>query len=195
MSKAQILDHVWRYDFGGDASVVETYISYLRKKIDAGEDTTPLIQTVRGLDTPSATREADVSLRIRLTAITVLLVGIGLVAAAVATHHYLETFMLDRLDQQLRAAQEGPGPALSAPSRRLVRRHSLTRGHVLTRDTPPSRAEILRDAPHGFSSNRALPAAVIAGIIRVARPRTAENGRLQSSSPPLCATWTRRSRS
>ena len=33
--KAQILDHVWRYDFGGDASVVETYISYLRKKIDA----------------------------------------------------------------------------------------------------------------------------------------------------------------
>ena len=48
VSKAQILDHVWRYDFGGDASVVETYISYLRKKIDAGEGTTPLIQTVRG---------------------------------------------------------------------------------------------------------------------------------------------------
>jgi two-component system OmpR family response regulator len=48
VSKAQILDHVWRYDFGGDASVVETYISYLRKKIDAGEHTTPLIQTVRG---------------------------------------------------------------------------------------------------------------------------------------------------
>ena len=36
VSKAQILDHVWRYDFGGDSSVVETYISYLRKKIDAG---------------------------------------------------------------------------------------------------------------------------------------------------------------
>ena len=34
LSKAQILDHVWRYDFGGDSSVVETYISYLRKKID-----------------------------------------------------------------------------------------------------------------------------------------------------------------
>jgi two-component system OmpR family response regulator len=47
VSKAQILDHVWRYDFNGDASVVETYISYLRKKLDrAGE--TPLIQTVRG---------------------------------------------------------------------------------------------------------------------------------------------------
>ena len=35
VSKAQILDHVWRYDFGGDSSVVETYISYLRKKVDA----------------------------------------------------------------------------------------------------------------------------------------------------------------
>jgi two-component system OmpR family response regulator len=47
VSKAQILDHVWRYDFGGDSSVVETYISYLRKKVDApGEPA--LIQTVRG---------------------------------------------------------------------------------------------------------------------------------------------------
>ena len=37
LSKAQILDHVWQYDFGGDASVVETYISYLRKKVDRVE--------------------------------------------------------------------------------------------------------------------------------------------------------------
>src|SRR6478672_12106190 len=47
VSKAQILDHVWRYDFGGDSSVVETYISYLRKKVDGGGEE-PLIQTVRG---------------------------------------------------------------------------------------------------------------------------------------------------
>jgi len=47
LSKAQILDHVWRYDFGGDSSVVETYISYLRKKIDKSGEA-PLIQTVRG---------------------------------------------------------------------------------------------------------------------------------------------------
>src|SRR3954451_14807798 len=47
VSKAQILDHVWRYDFNGDASVVETYISYLRKKIDRRGEV-PLIQTVRG---------------------------------------------------------------------------------------------------------------------------------------------------
>jgi two-component system, OmpR family, response regulator len=47
LSKAQILDHVWNYDFGGDTSNVETYISYLRKKVDALGP--PLIQTVRGV--------------------------------------------------------------------------------------------------------------------------------------------------
>ena len=47
LSKAQILDHVWQYDFGGDANVVETYISYLRKKIDKVEPR--LIHTVRGV--------------------------------------------------------------------------------------------------------------------------------------------------
>src|ERR1700721_329874 len=46
-SKAQILDRVWNYDFGGQAHVVELYISYLRKKIDAGRE--PLIHTVRGV--------------------------------------------------------------------------------------------------------------------------------------------------
>jgi two-component system OmpR family response regulator len=46
LSKYQILDHVWQYDYAGDASVVETYISYLRKKIDDREP--KLIQTVRG---------------------------------------------------------------------------------------------------------------------------------------------------
>ncbi len=47
VSKAQILDRVWNYDFGGRSSVVELYISYLRKKIDAGNE--PLIHTVRGV--------------------------------------------------------------------------------------------------------------------------------------------------
>ncbi len=47
LSKAQILDHVWQYDFGGDANVVETYISYLRKKVDKSEPR--LIHTVRGV--------------------------------------------------------------------------------------------------------------------------------------------------
>ncbi|MGC0417340.1 response regulator transcription factor [Embleya sp. AB8] len=47
LSKAQILDRVWSYDFGGQAHVVELYISYLRKKVDAGR--VPLIHTVRGV--------------------------------------------------------------------------------------------------------------------------------------------------
>ena len=46
LSKQQILDHVWQYDFNGDDNVVETYISYLRRKLDAGAE--KLIQTVRG---------------------------------------------------------------------------------------------------------------------------------------------------
>ncbi|GHI36290.1 DNA-binding response regulator [Streptomyces violascens] len=47
LSKDQILDRVWSYDFGGRAHIVELYISYLRKKIDAGR--VPLIHTVRGV--------------------------------------------------------------------------------------------------------------------------------------------------
>jgi two-component system, OmpR family, response regulator len=47
VSKAQILDHVWDYDFGGDGSVVETYIGYLRRKLDRAEP--KLIHTIRGV--------------------------------------------------------------------------------------------------------------------------------------------------
>jgi len=47
LTRSQILDHVWHYDFGGDASVLETYVSYLRRKVDRFKP--PLIQTVRGV--------------------------------------------------------------------------------------------------------------------------------------------------
>ena len=47
VSKAKILDNVWHYDFGGDGNVVESYISYLRRKVDTGD--VPLIHTVRGV--------------------------------------------------------------------------------------------------------------------------------------------------
>ncbi len=54
LSKAQILDHVWQYDWGGDANIVESYISYLRRKVDQltgpdGERLRPLIHTRRGV--------------------------------------------------------------------------------------------------------------------------------------------------
>jgi two-component system OmpR family response regulator len=47
LTRSQLLDHVWQYDFGGDARVLETYISYLRKKVDI--ESPPLIHTVRGV--------------------------------------------------------------------------------------------------------------------------------------------------
>jgi two-component system, OmpR family, response regulator len=47
LTRAQLLDHVWQYDFGGDARVLETYISYLRKKVDV--EMPALIHTVRGV--------------------------------------------------------------------------------------------------------------------------------------------------
>ncbi|WP_235174912.1 response regulator transcription factor [Tomitella biformata] len=47
LSKPRILDHVWNYDFGGEVGVVESYVSYLRRKVDNGER--PLIHTIRGV--------------------------------------------------------------------------------------------------------------------------------------------------
>ncbi|MFD7025778.1 response regulator transcription factor [Promicromonospora sukumoe] len=60
LSKAQILDRVWNYDFGGQANIVELYVSYLRRKIDRGRE--PMIHTLRGvgyvLRPPKGTGEA-----------------------------------------------------------------------------------------------------------------------------------------
>ena len=47
LSKTQILEHVWQYDFGGDANVVESYMSYLRRKIDTSEPR--LLHTIRSV--------------------------------------------------------------------------------------------------------------------------------------------------
>jgi two-component system OmpR family response regulator len=49
LSKSQILDHVWEYNFNGDASIVESYISYLRRKVDLDPEAPALIQTKRGV--------------------------------------------------------------------------------------------------------------------------------------------------
>ncbi|GAB3947623.1 hypothetical protein GCM10029976_077230 [Kribbella albertanoniae] len=46
LSKAQILDHVWKFDFQGDSGIVETYVYYLRRKLDGPDG--QLIRTVRG---------------------------------------------------------------------------------------------------------------------------------------------------
>ena len=59
VSKQQILDRVWQYDFGGQTNIVELYIGYLRKKIDRGRE--PLIHTVRGVGYVLRTPRADES--------------------------------------------------------------------------------------------------------------------------------------
>ena len=56
LSKPKILDHVWRYDFGGDVNVVESYVSYLRRKIDNGEKR--LLHTLRGWATSCGSRSS-----------------------------------------------------------------------------------------------------------------------------------------
>ena len=103
LSKAQILDHVWEYDFNGDAGIVESYISYLRRKLDQ-HSTEPIIQTKRGfgymlkaaksltaVDHASPGRPpwrctthrspgggTRISLRTKITGVTVLLLTFGL---------------------------------------------------------------------------------------------------------------------
>jgi two-component system OmpR family response regulator len=59
LSKPQILDYVWHYDFGGEANVVETYVSYLRRKLE--KHGVPLIHTVRLVG--YVLREPDVATR------------------------------------------------------------------------------------------------------------------------------------
>ena len=112
VSKAQILDHVWQYDFRGDMGIVETYISYLRKKVDSFEP--PLIHTVRGVgyrlrmppkqSMRSRTLRVDwanSSLRNRLTIGVLVLSAIGFVGAGVGSQALLRDYLINQVDEQL----------------------------------------------------------------------------------------------
>ena len=122
LSKAQILDHVWNYDFNGEANVVESYISYLRRKIDTTEPR--LLHTIRGVGLHLAAAPRDVSrdsdaprpgrtpaprvpLRITLVALLVALVAVGLLATGFAATSLLRGYLLDQRDAELRAAVRG----------------------------------------------------------------------------------------
>ena len=115
LSKRQILDHVWQYDFGGDANIVETYVSYLRASSTG---------TARRSSTPygsSATCCGRLmrfrSLRTRLVAITAVLAAVGLIIAGIATYAALRSFLLDRVDRTLAASTVGVARALTAAAR------------------------------------------------------------------------------
>ena len=116
LSKSEILDHVWTYDFDGDPNIVETYISYLRKKVDRVDP--PLIHTIRGVGyslrlprdkdsgvrTPSP-RDGPVSLRRRLVVGMLVLLVAALITTDVVTSSSLRSFLLGRLDEQIDASQ------------------------------------------------------------------------------------------
>ena len=108
LSKAQILDHVWAYDFAGEAGIVESYISYLRRKIDAVEP--PLIHTKRGVGLRPAAAPGVVSGTLSWLPLRTRLVGILLVAlvAALAATGYgvqavLRGYLVKQIDDQLTA--------------------------------------------------------------------------------------------
>ena len=118
VSKAQILDHVWQYDFRGDMGIVETYISYLRKKVDAFEP--PLIHTVRGVGyrlrmPPKQSMRsrklnndwANSSLRNRLTIGVLVLSAIGFVGAGVGSQALLRNYLINQVDDQLLSVVAG----------------------------------------------------------------------------------------
>jgi signal transduction histidine kinase len=123
LSKAQILDRVWSYDFGGRAHVVELYISYLRKKVDAGRPA--MIHTVPRCRLPAQACGAmslprwvaRQPLRIRLVALLVALLVIVCATVGVVTAVALHDFLVKRLDQQLAAAGTRYAAALEPDDR------------------------------------------------------------------------------
>ena len=118
LSKDQILDHVWNYDFGGNANIVETYISYLRRKIDAVGPAAHPDGARRRLQHPPAQGDWDrLSLRTRLLLALLGLVAVGLLVAGVGTYTSLRSFLLERVDQQLREARGPVAMALASSAR------------------------------------------------------------------------------
>ena len=100
LTRAQLLEHVWDYDFGGDARVLETYVSYLRKKLDAHGP--PLIHTVRGVGYALRRRERDAPRCARGWSASAARARppSGCSCSAAITYAEQRSFLLDRVDQQ-----------------------------------------------------------------------------------------------
>lgn len=107
LSKAQILDRVWSYDFGDRSNIVELYVSYLRKKIDSGRE--PMIHTLRGAGMSSSPRADGArirsprtwSLRARLLASQIVLLALVCAAVGIGTELALQHFLMNQLDERL----------------------------------------------------------------------------------------------
>ena len=128
LSKRQILDNVWNYDFGGDANVVETYVSYLRRKLDrvrAAADPHRSARRLRAARTGSLMRlrgrsggrvgaaVGGMSLRARLLVVLAVLSGTGLLIADVATYAALRSSLFKRVDSSLDSTANGIASSLN----------------------------------------------------------------------------------
>ena len=125
LSKAQILDRVWNYDFGGQANVVELYISYLRKKIDAGRE--PMIHTMRGAGYVLKPAQIDSMSRFRTLTSRLVLTAVALVALVslligAATTLAMRAYLTDQLDDDVRATRRARRTAARDPGGRTTER-------------------------------------------------------------------------
>ena len=151
LSKQQILDHVWQYDFNGEDNVVETYVSYLRRKVDVAEPR--LLRTVRGFGyvlradgRDRATADADATARRPIAAALAPdpdeparaaarlaggdAVGRARSRRACSLVELTRASLVDRVDRELLGAQRPgrPAPAARQPRGRRQRRRPAPRG-------------------------------------------------------------------
>ena len=196
LSKGQILQHVWRYDFGGNTNVVETYVSYLRRKLDAFGP--PLIRTVRQAGLHARDRAtvrpmlARLSLRARLLLGVIAIAAVGLVTADIATYTALKSFLIDRVDSTLNSVHQGvesvllpAGPAArpgARPGRRDIQAAVQPDPGLLHRAAAAQRARRSRPRSASRSSatrSRRRARSCPATITLPAEPNTPEGDRIQ----------------
>ena len=139
MSRGQIIDHVWDYDFDGESTVVETFVSSLRKKVESPELAAHPHRTGRRLSTPGSRR---MTLRVRLgIAVAVLL--LVLLVIAVLLPRSVHDSLVQQVDSQLVAA------ARSLPPERAGERLDPTAVREPTWPTGHPIQRALRRADHG----------------------------------------------
>jgi len=103
VSKQQILDYVWQYDFGGESTVVETYISVSPQEARSARSAVDSHVARRRLCHPRPEPGPRVSLRLRLVLVVLVLMAVGLVGSDVATATLLRPYLLGRVDERLDA--------------------------------------------------------------------------------------------
>ena len=107
LTKGQILQNVWHYDFGGNANVVETYVSYLRKKLDSARPAADQDGAAGRLHARSREAMSRLSLRARLVLGVLVVAAVGLLIADAATYAALRSSLFDRVDQTLQDDHQG----------------------------------------------------------------------------------------